>query len=169
MIKNILGSLVFVAAVFVLISFIGDIMVNPETAANQNRVAETPPPVPVKGEAAAAIDVDAMLAQLPQGDPVKGQKQFRKACNSCHTAAKGQPNRTGPNLWAVVGRDKAAMDGFRYSSALQAKGGDWSEAALNMFIAGPRTYVPDTKMTYNGLKNPQARADVLAYLKTLTD
>lgn len=180
MLKNIIGSLVFAAAVIALVNFVGNVTVNPATAPNQPRpmkgthvaeqgTSESPTaPAPAAGKAvevAAATSPEAAAASLVKA----GQKTFKRKCMSCHTADKGGQNRTGPNLWGIIGRDKAAIDGFRYSAPMKAKGGTWTEADLNSFIAGPRTFIPDTKMTFAGLKDEQDRAEVIAYLQTLQD
>lgn len=191
MLRNIVGALVFTVAVLALINFIGDMMVNPATAPHQPRplraevvtpAAETPAQEEAQEEAApAATEAEAEAAPPPAqeaaqemaaavtGDAAKGASTFKGKCMSCHTAGKGEPDRTGPNLWGIVGRARASSEGFRYSTTMKAMGGTWSEADINSFIAGPRTFVPDTKMTFAGLKKAEDRANVIAYLKTLKD
>ena len=176
MLKNIIGSIVFAVAVVALVNFVGDVMVNPATAPNQGRMVAPEPAMKAEDTINTGAQVDAAKAAKVV-DPAaaaasmvaSGQKIFKRKCASCHTFQKGEPNRTGPNLWAVIGREKGIMDGFRYSSALKAKGGVWSEGELNSFIAGPRTFIPDTKMTFAGLKKETDRIEVIAYIKTLTD
>lgn len=176
MLKNVIGSLVFVAAVLALVNFVGNMMVNPSTAPNQARVVKPEPAMKAEDTVSARPEVDAEKAHEVV-DPkaaatsmvASGKKIFKRKCASCHTFKKGDRNRTGPNLWGVIGRDKAAMEGFRYSTAMKAKGGTWTEAELSSFIAGPRTFVPDTKMTFAGLKSETDRTEVIAYIKTLSD
>jgi len=129
----------------------------PAPIATEPTPAATPTVAPVAGAGALA------------GDAAKGKKTFRKKCMSCHTMDKGGKDRTGPNLWGVVGRAKGAAENFRYSDTLKMFGGVWTEAEIGSFIAGPRTFIRDTKMTFAGLKNADDRADVIAYLKTLAD
>lgn len=191
MLKNVLGSIVFVVVVLALINFIGDAMVDPATSPQ--------PPSPLKAEVQAPRPSEAMptpeavQANQPEeiepetvepkviepkevertialaGNADEGKNIFRKKCMGCHTAAKGEPDRTGPNLWGVVGREKGASEGYRYSAPMKALGGVWNEADILGFIAGPRTFLPDTKMTFAGIKNEQERADILAFLNTLKD
>jgi cytochrome c len=97
----------------------------------------------------------------------KGQATA-KQCAACHTFEKGGPNRVGPNLYGVVGANKAHLPNFNYSAAMKAKGGDWSLDELNKYLANPRGYVPGTNMTFAGLRD-SARADVIAYLNSLAD
>jgi cytochrome c len=96
-------------------------------------------------------------------------KDISKVCQACHTLQKGEPNKIGPNLWGVVGRPRASEPGFDYSAAMKAKGGSWTFDELNKFLAGPRNYIQGTKMTFAGLDNEHQRADLIAYLRTLSD
>ena len=75
----------------------------------------------------------------------------------------------GPNLWDVVGRAKASVNGYGYSSALQEKGGEWSYAHLDAFLLNPKLYAKGTKMSFSGLKKASDRAAVIAYLRSLSD
>ncbi len=101
---------------------------------------------------------------MPAGDAVKGEKVFAQ-CKTCHVAEKGV-NRIGPSLWGVVGRHSATVAGYSYSAANKNSGLTWDAATLFKYLEAPQKLVPGTKMTFAGLKNPQDRADVIAYLKT---
>ena len=92
-----------------------------------------------------------------------------KKCVSCHSLKKGGPNKVGPHLWGVVGRQVASVEGFSYSSAMRAYGGTWTEEALFAFLASPRKDIPGTAMSFVGLRKPQQRADVIAYLHRQSD
>ena len=72
-------------------------------------------------------------------------------------------------LWGVFGRAPASLADFAYSSALQRLGGEWNEEALNAFVAHPMATVPGTSMQFEGLANAEERADLIAYLRTLSD
>ncbi|MGA7803003.1 c-type cytochrome [Bradyrhizobium sp.] len=96
-------------------------------------------------------------------------KELSRVCMACHTLQKGEPNKIGPNLYGVVGRPRASEPGYDYSAAMKAKGGTWTFDELNKFLAGPRNYIPGTKMTFAGFDNEHQRADVIAYLRTLSD
>ena len=98
------------------------------------------------------------------GDAAKGEKLFAQ-CKACHVAEAGK-NRVGPSLWAVVGRTAGNIPGFNYSKANKESGVTWSEDVLFTYLEAPAKFMPGTRMAFGGLKNPQDRADVIAYLKT---
>ena len=77
--------------------------------------------------------------------------------------------KTGPGLFGVVDRPKGTFPNFAYSAGLKAKGGDWTFEDLNTFLTAPKAFISDTKMGYAGEKDPHKRADILAYLDTLSD
>ena len=110
---------------------------------------------------------DASLSVLlARADPGAGQ-ETAKLCGICHTWNKGAGTRVGPNLYGVVGRDIARDPGFSYSPALQQKGGRWSFNEIYEWIGDPGEWVPGNnmaKMGFAGLKDPQQRANVIAFL-----
>ncbi len=105
---------------------------------------------------------------LAKADPKKGEADT-KVCQSCHSFDKGGAAKVGPPLYGVVGRAKGSIAGFGYSDGVKAKGGDWTYEDLNKFITKPSAYISGTKMTYPGEQEPEKRADILAYLRTLSD
>ncbi len=109
-----------------------------------------------------------LAALLASADAAEGQSAAR-ACSACHTFDEGGPNRVGPNLYGVVGRQVASVDGFRYSDALKGYGGEWSYDRLDCYLKNPRECVPGNKMTYAGVKDDAKRADIIAYLASLGD
>ena len=118
--------------------------------------------------ASAPAAEEPMEAMMASASVEKGQATA-KQCAACHTFEKGGPNRVGPNLWGIVGRPKASEAGFDYSGPMKGKGGNWTIDDLNVFLANPKGMVPGTKMTFNGLPRGNQRADVIAYLNSLSD
>lgn len=112
---------------------------------------------------------EPILAMLADADIARGQK-VSKACAACHSFDKGGPNGVGPNLYGMVGNKKQAHAGFAYSGSLTDQGGDvWTYEELNKFLWKPKAYAAGTKMSFIGVKKPEDRAALLAWLRTLAD
>lgn len=147
------------AALFYGVSFVGSSLYSmPDSGAAQAYVPVAPEPTAPNEDAGVGV-VQAGAG----GDTAAGEKVF-KACKSCHTAAEGGKNATGPNLWAVVGRKQASVEGFKYSDAMMALGGMWDAATLDAFLADPKGTVPGTKMTFAGVKDATDRTNLIAWL-----
>lgn len=99
------------------------------------------------------------------GDAAAGEKAFA-VCKTCHSPESGK-NMVGPSLWNVHGRPAGQVAGFNYSAANKNSGITWSNEKLFQYLESPQRVVPGTKMTYTGVKEPQKRADIIAYLDTL--
>jgi cytochrome c len=112
---------------------------------------------------------DEPIAKLLASASVEKGEASAKKCAACHTFAKGEPNRVGPNLYGVVGRARAGVANFNYSAAMKAKGGNWSVDDLNAFLTNPKSFLPGTSMGFAGLTRGGERADVIAYLNTKSD
>ena len=105
---------------------------------------------------------------LPAANVDAGSKTFVK-CQACHNNLQGGPNMTGPNLWGVVGRPTASHPGMSYSDGMLAHAKDspnWTYDQLYMFLSNPQKWVKGTKMTFAGVRKPQDRIDLIAYLRT---
>lgn len=100
-------------------------------------------------------------------DAGAGERLFR-ACAACHKLEDGA-NGVGPHLFDVVDREKAAVDGFSYSSALTDADGAWTPENLSAFLLNPKEYAPGTKMAYNGMRDVEDRANLIAYLESLAN
>lgn len=111
---------------------------------------------------------EPILAMIAGADVARGET-ISKACTACHTFDKGGASGTGPNLWGVIARDKGGVSGFAYSEAMLGQDGNWNYDALNHFLWKPKAYVPGTKMNYIGLKKPEDRAALIAWLRTRAD
>lgn len=99
-------------------------------------------------------------------DAAKGETVF-KQCLACHAVGPDAKNKVGPQLNGIVGRKWGAIDGFAYSSDIKdggAAGKVWDKDTLNTYLENPKSLAPKGKMAYAGLKNPEQRADLIAYL-----
>jgi len=154
-----------------------------EAAPEETGTATETPPAPEPAESGAAepqapaTDGQQTAATPPGGaiadllkaaDAAAGEKAAAK-CKACHSFEKGGPNKVGPNLWDIVGAKQAHLDNFKYSDAIAGLGGEWTYDALDQYLASPRDYAPGTKMVFPGLKKPEERAAVIAYLRSLSD
>lgn len=156
----------------------------PATPAEPPAAAMTPPPAPAAPPAAEPLEgappagaAPAMggapatggdiLMRLAAANPDAGLA-LRPRCVACHTFEQNGANRVGPNLWNIVGRDKASVPGFQYSEALRNAPGTWTFEELDRFLAAPARHIPGTRMNYAGMPAPGDRANLIAYLRTLS-
>ena len=109
----------------------------------------------------------AVLASLPApynaADLENGRRRFAQ-CRSCHTLPAGGPNLVGPNLHGVFGREIASKPGFNYSKPAQEANFVWDAQHLDQWLTDPRGFLPGTKMVFAGIKDPNDRRDVIAYV-----
>jgi len=171
-VNKILAS-IFVAVIVVsLISILGDAIINKK---NNQQV-----------ENAYYIDISEMktndIVTNTQNDAVseqismfltsasfeKGEKLFKK-CSACHNYQKDSANKVGPNLWNIINRPKASVQGFTYSKALAEFSGNWGYEELSQFLYKPKEYIQGTKMNFSGLKKEEDRADLLLFLREQAD
>lgn len=167
--NKIMGALFGVALLVVGLSVIAGMLFAPRPAG----MAGYPLPEP-DAPAAAVAEVpteDPLPIRLANASLERGETAVR-ACSSCHSFVQGGANGIGPNLWNVVMGPKAHIDGFGYSAALSERAAAdeiWGYEELDGFLAAPRQYLPGTSMSYAGLRNAQDRANIIFYLRSLSD
>lgn len=112
---------------------------------------------------------DPISAKLKSGDAAKGAEFFVANCAPCHVIRPKDLPGLGPNLWDVVGRDKASTKFEGYSATLLAWEGAWTYEDLSIFLAGPTLTTPGVNMEVRGAPEEADRLNLLVYLGTLSD
>ncbi len=121
------------------------------------------------GPAAAPAVLEPIGPLLAGADAANGEKLARQQCASCHTFTDGGKNGVGPNIYNTVGQPRGeGRGGFNFSPAIKAKTGNWSFEDLNAWLAKPSAFATGTRMAYAGMNSAKQRADVIAYLRTLS-
>ena len=171
-VNKILAS-IFVALIVVgLISILGDAIIN----GKNNEQAENAYYIDISEMETSDVvtntqneEVSEEIAMfLTSASFEKGEKLFKK-CSACHSYEKGGVNKVGPNLWNIINRSKASVQGFTYSKALAESRGSWGYEELSQFLYKPKEYIQGTKMNFSGLKKVQDRADLLLFLREQAD
>lgn len=120
--------------------------------------AKAPPIVESVDDLLATVNLDAGL-------------KVAKKCAACHTFDKGGKKKIGPNLFEIVNRPIASVDGFSYSVAMKkfGSGKSWTYEELSQFLFKPKAYIKGTSMSFAGLKKLPDRAAIVFYLRSLAD
>lgn len=165
------AAILIAGIAFASFGFVSELLIHPvmprQAAISVGGAEASAAAAPAAAPAAAALEpITPLLAAANAGN---GQQIAQRQCASCHTFNEGGRNGVGPNLHGVVGRNHAAAAGFNYSANMRAKSGEpWGYEALNAFINAPGRTIQGTRMAYAGLTNAQQRADVIAYLRSIS-
>lgn len=166
----VLAALLGTVFVLMTVSFISEAIFDPHHPEQEGfviEVAEAP-----GGGAPAAKEETPIGVLLASANAEAGERVFKR-CQACHTDTEGGPNKVGPNLWDLVNRPIATHEGFSYSAAMKefSEGGskEWTYENLDVFIKAPKKDVPGTAMGFAGLSSDKDRADLIAYLSTMSN
>ncbi len=167
--NKIVGAVLMTLLVTTVIGHVGDILVRePEAGKSHFEIAGAPATAAPSQQASVPAGPPPLAPLLAKASVADGQSAAAP-CKTCHTFGKGEPAKIGPNLYAIVGEKIAAVPGYEFSDALKKIQGTWTFDELNEWLEGPQKMAPGTKMTFAGVPDPQKRADVIAYLNSLSD
>ena len=170
--NKILAAIILAIVVIVIISKVGDIIVDNNKTDLQETAYKIDIPEPESNIASDSIttskDIEPIIDLLASASLENGEKIYKK-CSTCHNYKKGSKSKIGPGLWNIINRTKATSEGFAYSSALVEFGGIWTYEEINNFLYKPKEYIKGTKMNFAGLKSVQDRADLVLFLRQKSD
>jgi cytochrome c len=171
-VNKIVGAVLAAGVLAMGVGFIGNQLTHretlPEATLHAAATAAVATPAEAPEEAPGTAAPEPVLPLLASADPAAGEKLVKK-CTSCHTLDEGGAKKVGPNLWNIVDRAIASGSDFSYSGALQEKASEaWSYQNLNLFLAKPKDWAKGTKMSFAGIKKAGDRANLIAYLRTLS-
>jgi len=162
--KMLAGAILTAGLTVMVIGFIGDMLVQPKKQKATTITTATSPPIAAK-EVEKVMSVASLLATA---DAAAGKK-ISKKCKSCHDLTVKKKRGIGPPLWDIVQAGKAGNGKFKYSSAMSGIGGKWSYKDLDAFLASPKGFMKGTKMAFPGVKKAKDRANLIAFLRSLSD
>ncbi len=170
-VNKILASIIIALLVVTIISHLGDFIIN----IDNNKVQQTAYKIEIEENSTDSTqslkketNIEPISVLLSSASIKNGEKIYKK-CSSCHNYKKDSANKVGPNLWNIINRSKANVEGFAYSKALAELGGVWGYEELASFLYKPKEYIEGTKMNFAGLKKVQDRADLVIFLREQSD
>jgi len=122
--------------------------------------------MPVLRLAIPLLLIGVTAGSAAAADTEKGKLLFNQ-CKACHALEAGQ-NKLGPSLHGVFGRKAGMVEGFRYSKAMTDAGIVWDAGTMDAYLANPRSYIPNNRMTFVGLRKPEDRQNLIDYLEDAT-
>ena len=165
--NKIAASILLASLIAMLVGFVANILYKPGFKATTRGYSVEVTETAGNGASAPVEEVKVDIAELMKTANAEAGKEVVKKCISCHSFDKDGPNKVGPHLWNIDGRDKAGIPDYNYSAAMKAVGGKWDDESLFHFLNKPSKFVPGTKMSFIGLSKPQDIANVVLYLKTM--
>lgn len=163
-----IAAILIAGIAFFITGTIGTILVHTKPLDKPVLAIAVADATPAGKEAAGPVVLPPIAPLLAKADVAAGESTSKKLCSQCHTFIEGGKNGVGPNLYDSVGAAHGHVAGFNYSTALKGKTGPWTFDELNTWLFKPNAYAAGTRMAFAGLKDDQSRANVIAYLRTLS-
>ncbi len=161
------GGLLLAGVVTIFIGIFGNMLVPKQEAGHGAMPHDTGVTAAAPTAPAKPAGPEPIATMLAGADIARGES-ITKKCTACHTFTEGGAAKQGPNLYNIVGADIAGRGDFKYSDAMAELPGEWNYDSLNQFLYKPKGFIKGTKMTFAGLKKARDRADLIAYLRSLS-
>jgi cytochrome c len=167
--NKIIGAVLGTAILIFVIRLVAEKVYEPEIPAKPGYVVEGVEATPGAGATAPVEEpVPDWGTVLASANTANG-KSVSARCEQCHDISNAKQSKIGPPLWGVIGRPRASVPGFSYSSAMMSDHTAWAFTSLFKYLKSPATIVPGTKMSFAGLRAAQDRIDLIAFLRTQSD
>ncbi|WP_350336059.1 c-type cytochrome [Coralliovum pocilloporae] len=168
--NKIFGALCLSVLIVLVVSNLAGILYHVDKPEKPGFVIEVAEASTGDAQTEEVVEEPSIAELLASADAGKGEKVFKK-CGACHTVDNGGANKVGPNLWNIVDRKPGSVDGFKYSAAMVTFGesASWDYDNLDGFLKKPKSHVSGTTMSFGGIKKPDQRADLIAYLRGFAD